>query len=174
MNLLRKSVISFVGVAAAALLFALASPRTVHALGEQLVIIANSATHPAIVQEVPHFASHLVTLQGYATSNSLSEAFLLQTPDGFAGTPFVVPADQSFVITGVDIMPVDTAAPTDISVIEVLDSGAGLYGVWTVAGNVTTEFQYPSGIVVESGKAVALNSTVVGTLVKLHGYLTPN
>jgi hypothetical protein len=33
MNLLQKSVISFAGVTAAALLLAVASPRTVHALG---------------------------------------------------------------------------------------------------------------------------------------------
>jgi hypothetical protein len=58
-------------------------------------------------------------------------------------------------------------------VIQVQDSGAGLYGVWTVAGSVTTEFQYPSGILVESGKALTMNSTLTGTLVKLHGYLTP-
>jgi hypothetical protein len=173
MNLLSRSVISTGGVAAAALLLALASPRAVQALGEQLVSIANTATHPAVVEEVPHFASHLVTLQGYATSNYLSEPFLQQTPNGFAGTPFVVPAGQTFVITGIDIMPVDTALPTDTSVIQVQDSGAGLYGVWTVAGSVTTEFQYPSGILVESGKALTMNSTLTGTLVKLHGYLTP-
>ena len=45
MNLSRKSVLSFAGVTAAALLLAVASPRTVHALGEQLVSIANTATH---------------------------------------------------------------------------------------------------------------------------------
>src|ERR1035438_92176 len=173
MQLSSKRVLSFAGAAAGALLLAFASPRAVQALGEQLVNVANTATHPAIVEEVPHLASHLVTLQGYATGNGISEPFLQQTPDGFAGTPFVVPAGQSYVITSIDIMPVDTALPTDTSVVQVQDSGAGCYGVWTVAGSATTEFQYPSGIVVESGKALTMNSTLTGTLVKLHGYLTP-
>src|ERR1039458_6181334 len=102
MNLLSRSVISTGGVAAAALLLALASPRAVQALGEQLVNIANTATHPAIVEEVPHLASHLVTLQGYAAGNGISEPFLQQPPDGFAGSPFVVPAGQSYVITSID------------------------------------------------------------------------
>ena len=61
MNLLRKSVISAGAVAAAALLLAVSSPRIVHALGEQLVSITNTATHPAIVEEVPHLPSHIVT-----------------------------------------------------------------------------------------------------------------
>jgi len=169
MSLSRKSLISFAGVAAAALLLALASPRTVHALGEQLVSIANTATHPAVVEEVPHFASHLITLEAYDTSNGIRVPFLQQTMDGFAGTPFVVPAGQSFVITGVDIMPNDATSPSTISVD---DSGAGVYGVWTAPGTVTTEFQYPSGIVVESGKALTLNVQANGTQVYLHGYLT--
>ena len=53
MNLSRKCVLSFTGVATAALLIAVASPRTVHALGEQLVSIANTATHPAVVETFP-------------------------------------------------------------------------------------------------------------------------
>lgn len=52
MNLSSKGVLSIAGVAAAALLLAVASPRTVHALGEQLVSITNTATHPANVEDV--------------------------------------------------------------------------------------------------------------------------
>lgn len=61
MNLLRKSVISFAGVTAAALLLSVASPRTVHALGgigDTLVRITNTAAAPAVAEEVPHPTTH--------------------------------------------------------------------------------------------------------------------
>jgi hypothetical protein len=53
MNLLRKGVIFLGAVATATLLLALTAPRTVRAFSEELVRIANTATYPAIVEEVP-------------------------------------------------------------------------------------------------------------------------
>jgi len=111
MNLLRKSVISFAGVTAAALLLAVASPRTVHALGEQLVSIANTATHPAVVEDVPHFASHIVTLFGSFDGGEHNYPYFSQVgPDANeVSADFLVPAGQSLVITGVEILPYTNA-----------------------------------------------------------------
>jgi hypothetical protein len=64
MNPLSKSVISTGGVAAAALLLALASPRAVHAIGAELVRISNTADAPGILEDVSHLASHTVSLTG--------------------------------------------------------------------------------------------------------------
>ena len=174
MNLLRKSVISFAGVAAAALLLALASPRTVHAvgaIGDSLVRITNTAAAPAIAEEVPHTASHLVTLGAYI--NGVSSYPLTQfNPDGSESTNgFEVPAGKSFVITGIDITP-DINAPTRVNI---QSFAGGYYGQLTALGIGTTAFQYSSGWVVESGAtlyAFADQASTGSTLVIVHGYLT--
>jgi len=174
MNLSRKSAISIGGVAAAALLLSLTSPRTVHALGaigDQLVRITNTAAAPAIVEDVPHFASHLVTLVGYVVSTSYGEPFTqLSTAGTVPESAFVVPAGQSFVITGVDITP-NSNTPTWINL---GNYNGGWYGGWTVPGTGTTEYQYPSGIVVASGETMAVFAGQPGTSVIVHGYLTTN
>jgi hypothetical protein len=176
MNLFRKSALSFAGVAAAALLLALSSPRTVQAFSAELVRITNTADAPAIVENVPHLASHLVTLYTIIDSYAQSQPFAQLTPAGtVSGNDFVVPAGQSFIITGIDIMPLNTNTPSWISI---QNYGGGYYESWTVPGNagfpLTTEFQYPSGIVVGSGVNLAILGTNVGAQVTVHGYLTPN
>jgi hypothetical protein len=173
MNLSRKSVLSFAGVATAALLLAVASPRTVHALGEQLVSIANTATHPAVVEDVPHFASHIVTLFGSFDGGEHNYPYFTQLgPDAnVVSADFLVPVGQSLVITGVEILPY-TNAPAWV---ELYNSNAGTYydyDYWTVPGSVSTELQFPSGIVVGSGANLAMISG--GSQVTVHGYLTPN
>jgi hypothetical protein len=174
MNLLRKSVISFAGVTAAALLLAVASPRTVHALGgigDTLVRITNTAAAPAVAEEVPHTASHLITIGGYI--NGTSNYPLKQlNPDGSESTnEFEVPAGKSFVITGIDITPM-VNAPTTVNI---QSFAGGYYGQLTVLGIGTTEFQYSSGWVVESGVtlyAFADQVATASTSVIVHGYLT--
>jgi hypothetical protein len=172
MNLSRKSFIVFGGVATAALLLSLSSPRTVSALaavGTTLVRITNTATEPAIVEEVPHSASHLVTLVGYVVSTSYGEPFLKLATNGTVPTnAFVVPAGQTFVITAVDITP-DSNTPVWINL---GNYNGGWYGGWTVPGTGTTEYQYPSGIVVATGEQMAVFAGQPGTSVIVHGYLT--
>lgn len=174
MNLLRKIVISLGGVAVGTLLLAVISPRTVHALGaigDTLVRITNTAAAPAIVEDVPHFGSHLVTLVGYVVSTSYGEPFTQLSTAGTVGTnAFVVPAGQSFVITAIDITPYSNTQAW----INLGNYNGGWYGGWTVPGTGTTEFQYPSGIVVASGETMAVFAGQPGTSVIVHGYLTTN
>src|SRR5580692_4844171 len=109
MNLLRKSVVFCGVVAAATLPLALTAPRTVRALGEELVRIANTETNPAIVEEAPHFASRIVTIYAYAVPEGAAAGgyFVATGTDGTINwnTVFSVPAGQNFVITGVDMNP---------------------------------------------------------------------
>jgi hypothetical protein len=173
MNLLRKSDIFSGAVVAATLLLALTAPRTARALGDEPVRVANTAAGPAIVEEVPHFASHIVTLYAFSgLSGAYSAAFLQVGTDGVNEvTAFVVPAGQSFVITGVDINPNNYR--TTSSLVSVFAGAGGLYGSWTVPGTVSTEFQYPSGVVVRSGTSLYLVAdSAIGVF--LHGYLTAN
>lgn len=169
MNSLRKSIPWIGGVAAGALLLAVASPRTAHALGEDLISIANTAAHPAIVEDVPHFASHLVTAASFIPNGAPSEPLLQIGPDGFEGSPLVVPAGMSFVITSIEVMPVSNASTQVV----LTNLGAGTnFGFWTVSGTNTTLFQYPSGIVAGSGVNLAVFATQ-SCNVTIHGYMTP-
>jgi hypothetical protein len=175
MNLLRKSVVFCGVVAAATLPLALTAPRTVRAFGEELVRIANTETNPAVVEEVPQFASHIVTIYAYAVPEGVVTGgyFVATGTDGTINwnTVFSVPAAQSFVITGVDIDPgFPSTTPSFITVINA-NNEATLYGQWTVQNNVSTEVQYASGIVVRSGTRLWLNAPN-GFGVFLHGYLT--
>jgi len=176
MNMLRKSDLFPGAVATATLLLALSAftaPRTARALGDEPVRVANTAAGPAIVEEVPHFASHIVTLYAFSGfSGAFSAAFLQVDPDGVNGTTaYAVPPGQSFVITGVDINPNNYR--TTSSLVSVFAGAGGLYGSWTVPGTVSTEFQYPSGVVVRSGTSLYLVAdSAFGVF--LHGYLTAN
>jgi hypothetical protein len=182
MNLPRKSVVFCGVVAAATLLLALTGPRTVRAFGEELVRIANTETYPGIVEEVPHFASHIVTIYAFATvsqdASQVGGYFVTTGTDGTINfnTVFSVPAGQSFVITGVDINPnVDNlnSNPGGSSNISVINSNnlASIFGFWIVPNYVSTEIQYASGTVVRSGTKLWLNAPS-GFGVFIHGYLT--
>jgi hypothetical protein len=169
-KLLVKSVISFAALAAAGLLLAISSSRTVHALGDELVSIANTATHPAIVEEVPHLPSHVVTLLGFVASTSNSDPLIQLLPNGTANYFFSVPAGQSLVITSIEVTPLSNAI-TEVS----LSSGSGgYYGSWSVAANGTTEFPLSSGIVVPSGTTLYVSGTAVSTEISVYGYLSAN
>ena len=130
MNLLSKSVISAGAVAAAALLLAVSSPRTVHALGEQLVSITNTAAHPAIVEDVPHMPSHVVTLLGFVASTSYNDPLIQLLPNGTVNYFFSVPAGQSLVITSVDVTPPSSASAW----INLYSASGGYYGWLDRAG----------------------------------------
>jgi hypothetical protein len=166
-----KTLISIGAVATAALVFALVSPRTVHAFSEELVLIANLPNRPAIVEEVPHLASHLVTLAGTVTSSSVGDPFVQLGPEGTpSANIYVVPAGLSFVITSVDVSPNSSESIW----VNIQSYTGGFYGGWTVPGTFSTEFQYPSGIVVASGVTLAVfGAGKPGSVVTLHGYLTP-
>lgn len=170
MNSLRKSTLSLVGVAAAALLLAVTSPRTVHALGEQLVNITNTAARPAIVEDVPHFPSHVVTLLGFVASTSYNDPLIQLLPNGTANYFFSVPAGQSLVITSVEVTPPSNA----ITSINLSNASGGYYGSWSVAANGTTEFPLTSGIVVPSGTTLYVSGNTVSTEITVYGYLSPN
>jgi hypothetical protein len=174
MNSLRKTVISVAAIVTAAVLLSLASPKTVHALGEQLVNVENTATHPAIVQEVPHVASRIITLVGSVVSSAYGQPLEQLAPNGTiqADVPFSAPAGQSFVITSVEISPwtnsstwVNIQGTNNVAVV------TGWYGGWTVAGTVTTVFQFPSGVVVGSGSYLYVSGNLASSVI-LHGYLT--
>jgi hypothetical protein len=174
MDLLRKTVISVGALATAAALLSLASTKTAHAYTEEPVIILNPVIHPAIVEEVPHFASHLVLLCSNTLQSNTVPQFFQFSPGGGcyqATAPYPVPAGQSLVITAIDIFDGnDTYLTTQVEIL----GPTGAYGVWKVQGSASSEFQYPSGIVVPSGTTLSLNLNGSNEPIQviLHGYLT--
>jgi len=172
MNLSSKGVLSIAGVAAAALLLAVASPRTVHALGEQLVSITNTATHPANVEDVSHLASHLVMLNGYMQTAGQAVPFYQVTANGIVN--FEIPAGQNFVITSVDISPCSNpSTQADVYLTNQSSDWTTWYGEWNTLGWNTLQFQYPTGIAVASGTTIWLNASQQCSAI-VHGYLTTN
>jgi hypothetical protein len=169
MNLFCKSVISFAGVAAAGLLLALASPRTVQAFTAELVRISNTADSPAIVEDVPHLASHAVSLTAAESNEGGSVPFGEVGPDGNGlSGDFVVPAGQKFVITAIELTNDNNVS----SQVTLSNSNGGFYGEWQVPLAGTIEYQYPSGIVVASGTNLQLYLHSGGAFMAIHGYLT--
>jgi hypothetical protein len=134
----------------------------------------NTAIHPAIVEEVPHFASHIITLVGSVASSAYGQPFEQLASNGTipADLAFSPPAGQSFVITSVEISPwTNNSTWVNIQGTNNAAMVTGWYGGWTVPGTVTTEFQFPSGIVVGSGSYLYVSGNL-GSSVILHGYLT--
>lgn len=173
MSLLRKNLIPVAALAAAAAVLSLTSPRTAYAYNEEPVIILNPVFHPAFVEEVPHFASHLVLLCSNTLQPNTEPQFFQFSPGGgcHQAAPYVVPAGQSLVITAIDIFNGnDTYVTTQVEIL----GPTGAYGVWKVQGSASSEFQYPSGIVVPSGTTLSLNlnGSKEPIQVILHGYLT--
>jgi hypothetical protein len=173
MKLLPKTLFPIGAVVTAVFALALVSPRTVHALGDEPVLVLNPPNRPVIVEEVPHLASHLVTLTASVTGSTVGNPFLQQNPNGTVSFPniYVVPAGLSLVITGVDVYPNSNESIW----VNIQSYTGGYYGGWSVPGSVTTVLQYPSGIVVAPGVTLAVfGSGTPGSQVTLHGYLTPN
>lgn len=169
MNLSGKSLISAGVATAAMLLLAVTAPRTVQALGEQLVSVANTEAHPAIVEEVPHMPSHVVTLLGFVASTSYNDPLIQLLPNGTVNYFFSVPAGQSLVITSVDVTPPSSASAW----INLYSNSGGYYGGWTAPGSRTTGFPLSSGIVVPSGTTLSVAGSTVSTEITVYGYLTP-
>jgi hypothetical protein len=166
------------GLAAAALL-TMVVPRAAHAVVATLVQVANSAASPAVTQDVSRLASQNVSLVlpvGLTPGGNLLmyQAF----PNGsVAEYPYVVPAGQNLMVTGIDLIPGGTTT-----------GKIRLFIYNVVSNNVRqelaiqdslneTQIHLPVGIVFPAGESVAFTNESISTgsvLVNVHGYLTAN
>ena len=174
MTRLSKSVLSFVSVALAAGVLTLAVPRAAHAVAAAVLVqVLNTAANPAITQSAPSQAAQLVNLQGNSSGPTFST--FVSVSGGIItgiGTPpsYSVPANQSLVITDVDIQP-NCSGPIEIVIGPETESMA-----WSVSGPNTSHFEYRSGTVFPAGSTphVAGSSPACPVDVRMHGYLTTN
>ncbi len=176
---LSKSVLSF-GVGALALgVLILAAPRASHALAAAFVVVTNTAADPVITQSTNAQASQLVELQLPLGSplppNSGAIAMSqVSIPSGQSTTPYVVPAGQHLVITGMDINVYGGASFVQLY----LPSNLGNFAVSTAyLPNVgLQQIRYPSGIVAPAGSNVFVQTgggaSGSSVDVTIYGYLT--
>jgi len=95
-----KSPTTFLKVAAAfalaAFIFAIANPRTVHAIVSTLVTVTNTASSPVPVQPVP--ARQVVAADCFPQMSDGSFATNCNLNDAFSSNPYIVPAGKRLVV----------------------------------------------------------------------------
>lgn len=166
-----KSVLSFGAGALALGAVMLAAPRTAHALAAALVQVTNTASNPAVTQDVSHQVAQLVSLAATTTGGQPTQ-YINFLSNGTYVVGYTVPANQYLVITSVDVTG-QGCTGLNLS----LESGNLALASWIVSGVDTVHFGYSSGIVLPPGstpmEVVNGPSTCAGSL-QLHGYLTSN
>jgi len=158
----------------------LLTPRAAHALAATLVQVTNTIANPAITQGTNTAASQLVLLSGPAAlpispTNVFTPLYQI-TSAGPAGAPYLVPAGQTLVVTGMDVTVAQPGSgsialslpPTNIDVAFVLVPQEG-----------TQQFTFASGIPFPAGSQVGVGNSsllanAVAAYVYVHGYLTTN
>jgi hypothetical protein len=171
--MLRKPVFSYGAVALGTALLLLAAPRAAHAIAATLVQVTNTAASPAIAQSPDTQAAQLVEFASQLVVPGSENPLQLFSLNKFlTGTPYTVPTGQTLVITAVDITPVNCSGLSSTVSLRVTAAKD-----WEVSGNITSHFDYPSGIVI--GPGLSPNITVDGgqpcsVNVDAHGYLTSN
>jgi hypothetical protein len=169
---LSKSVLSFGAGALAVVALMLAAPRAAHAVAAALVQVTNTASNPAVTQDVSHQVSQLVSL-GDTTIGGQPSQFLSFLSNGTYVNGYTVPANQYLVINSADVSGQQGCAGLNIS----LGMGNYVFASWIVSGPDSVHFGYPSGIVVPPGATPLLIVNGPGTCsgsLQLHGYLTSN
>jgi hypothetical protein len=186
---LSKSVLAVGAVVLAGGLITLTNPRTVHALAAALVQVTNTASNPVVTQSTGSQAAqivHLVCNLSYSTQNCILAPPQSNPSNG--GPPYAVPANESLVITTVDIQPAEGSVPgCNFNHRVYLSLGADSYAQEWVINGASQHYTYPSGIVVPSGFEVQATSVEYFPVsaengpcnpgpdqVDLRGYLTAN
>lgn len=189
---LAKFALPLGGVAIAGLLV-LTAPKAAHAVAAALVQITNTASNPAITQDVGQQASQMVLI--YCSSEfttCLGRAPNMEPIDntgvpGLNGT-FVVPTNETLVITGVDMASVTASSalcPSQTSITLNVYGSGGVYvlesyqpAFWVLSANAPTRhFTYPPGFAIGPGFAPQISygtSSSCYASVYIRGYLTAN
>ncbi|HEY4009495.1 MAG TPA: hypothetical protein VGM11_05045 [Acidobacteriaceae bacterium] len=190
---ISRSVMAVGGVVVAAAAIGFTNPKAVHAVAAALVQVTNTASDPVVTQSVGQQAAQIVSLYCVPNANPVTGSCSLIT-DTYQGNPaYVVPANESLVVTAVDIY-------TYILVHEValgytacsagredgiaLSNGGPYRLTWEMVDNTSpTHFTYPSGVVFGPGSTpspssrhynASLDAQCGSDAFLVYGYLTPS
>lgn len=177
------------GTLVAAGLTTLMIPKTVHALAAALVQVTNTASNPVVTQSIGQQAAQAVDLECVPSVIPGNGTCYLVTDGSRGSTPYVVPANQSLVITAVDVytfVAVNEAVNGEPACNAGREDGVSSSGgtplVWEIVNNTSsTHFTYPSGVVFAPSSPVTMSSKHYtagldaecgGDQILLYGYLT--
>jgi len=177
MRLAQRLFVGIGAVALAALLITLVAPKSVHAAVAALVQVTNTAASPANTEDISKQANQLVHLLCSADTGAGFADCHSSSPSGvIAGSQYSVPSGQNLVINEVDIVQLDGPSATQVSL--ALQGVGTIHYDWFVSGQNTTQFTYPSGIVIASETSPGIVATSASSsnseFVSMIGYLTTN
>ena len=168
MQFLKRGLMIAGAFALVAMLLTLAAPKRVHAAVATLVQVANTIGNPAVTQDTSKTASQIVNLYCVA---EIGEPGQCQNGSGW----YWVPAGDNLVITSIIITPPDNASGVQDAGIFYGNSAPYQSFSFRVADGVTTQFTYPSGIVIPSGqKITGVSFGINYSTIYVSGYLTAN
>jgi len=178
MHFLKRLLMGFGSILSAvlllALLLALVAPKSAHALVATLVQVTNTTANPVPVVDVQSAAQQSVELE---CNPAEQICYQIQSDGSNNNSVWVVPSGMHYIISDVEVTS-QTAPGYVNSVFDVqwtLPSGTLHAEGWQVLSNgATTEFQFPSGIIVVSGSTVGCQSAGPIAFAFVRGYLAPN
>jgi hypothetical protein len=149
----------------------LVTPRAAHALAAAMVQVANTPENPAVTQDTSKRAGQLIQLLCIVAAGQITNC----GEGGISNTlppPYTVPSGQNLVITSIELN--GYAGYSGNNQVVLLDEVQNVgYHLWDFSGPITSQFQYPSGIVLPSGTTPSVSSTN-GAFAQITGYLTNN
>jgi hypothetical protein len=162
MKWMKRILMAAGAIAIAASMITLVKPKVVHAAVATLVQVVNTISDPAITQDTSKTASQIVNMFCNPSAN--------EVPCQSGGADYKVPKGQTLVITSIVITPQFSNTGTQTAEIF---AGVGFVQSLNVTNTTSTEFLYPSGIVIPSGYAIRAGSGP-SDLIWVNGYLTAN
>ena len=187
---LSKSVLAVGGVVLAADLITVMNPKAVHAVAAALVQVTNTAANPAVTQSITQQASQTVRLR--CSANGAANDCGATPPVGQEiVAAYVVPPNQSLIITAMDISFFDCAAGVGVGAIILTDSvndsnpAGSVRWDWALpvsAANfngqpITNHLTFPlgAGPLIHSGDTVRVTAlSCPSAQMAVYGYLTAN
>lgn len=175
-----KSVLSFGAGALALGVLMLAAPRAAHAIAATLVQVTNTASNPAVAQSPNTQAAQLVNLGLSSVTIPLSGGlnYFVPTTGAGVGQSYSVPANQSLVVTDIDVSPTNCTSGPNFFLYSAASSqfvGDIFFGNLQFSTGISTHIEYHSGFVFPPGSIPggAVNGCSLVS-VMMHGYMTSN
>jgi hypothetical protein len=154
----------------------LLAPRVAHAVVATLVQVANTASNPVVNSEVSRTAAQTISVySGLDVAGDFTPFREMIPGGGLESEAYVVPADQSFVITEIDIG-AGLGGAFQLLPVTLGPNGESAPQIFQVPGdNLTHQFVFPNGIVWPPGQSIPFSADPHELrYMTLRGYLTRN
>jgi len=180
MKLFEKRTTQVFAAATVLAVLGLLTPKAAHAVAAALVQVTNTTADPVITQGIGNQAAQMIDIACYAANPGTSQGCATVSGGGQYTPPtYAVPANQTLVITAVDVQPYYTTTPSQCAGLTSIAVTTDNFTrkVWDVTGSNTVHFEYPTGFLLSPGQVLG-NSVAAGDVcaasIEMHGYLTSN